>query len=199
MYLQPIQAMQESQICISGDVTVHPSAAIAPGVLLLANEGSQIVIGAGACIGMGAVLHAADGVLDVQDGASIGAGVLFVGNGTIGTQSCIGSSSTLFNTSVPPQTLVPSGSLLGDRGRQEVIEAEQPVIQASSMNGSVPPVEDLWAVEVTEQEVIERKNIKVVREHPEPPKNPNSVHGRAYVNDLLTTLLPNRANQIPPS
>jgi carbon dioxide concentrating mechanism protein CcmN len=199
MYLQPIQAMQDSQICMSGDVTIHPSAAIAPGVLLLANEGSQIVIGAGACIGMGAVLHAAEGVLEVQDGASIGAGVLFVGNGTIGTQSCIGSSSTLFNTSVPPQTLVPSGSLLGDRGRQVSVESEQTVLASQSIHSSAPPVEDLWAVEVTEQEVIERKNIKVVRDNPEIPKSPHSVHGRAYVNDLLSTLLPNRVNQIPPS
>ncbi|MGB8703381.1 MAG: hypothetical protein WCD18_28525, partial [Thermosynechococcaceae cyanobacterium] len=70
MYLPPLQAKQDSRICINGDVSIHPSAAIAPGVLLQANPGSQIIVGAGACIGMGAVLHAHEGILTIQDGAS---------------------------------------------------------------------------------------------------------------------------------
>jgi carbon dioxide concentrating mechanism protein CcmN len=207
MYLQPLQAMQDSQVCISGDVTIHPSAAIAPGVLLLANEGSKIVIGAGVCVGMGAVLHASEGVLEIQEGASLGAGVLWIGSGMIGNQACIGASSTIFNTSVAAQTLVPSGSLLGDHTQQVPVEASLKNMEAAPAHPVSPPqpeqpIEDLWAVEVTEQEVIERKNIKVVRkaeENSDAPKTSNSVHGKAYVNDLLSTLLPNRSNQISPS
>lgn len=124
MYLPPLQAMHDSQVFISGDVTIDSNAAIAPGVLLQASAGSSIIIGAGVCIGMGAVLHACDGTLEIQAGASLGAGVLVVGTGTIGPNACIGSQSTLLNTSVEGQVLVPSGSVLGDRSRQIQLNTE---------------------------------------------------------------------------
>jgi carbon dioxide concentrating mechanism protein CcmN len=124
VYLPPLQAMHDSQVFISGDVTIDPNAAIAPGVLLQASAGSSITIAAGVCIGMGAVLHACDGTLEIQSGASLGAGVLVVGTGTIGPNACIGSQSTLLNTSVEGQILVPAGSVLGDRSRQIQLDTE---------------------------------------------------------------------------
>jgi carbon dioxide concentrating mechanism protein CcmN len=124
VYLPPLQAMHDSQVYISGDVTIDPSAAIAPGVLLQASTGSSIIIGAGVCIGMGAVLHACDGTLEIQAGASLGAGVLVMGAGIIGPNACIGSQSTLLNTSVEGKLLVPAGSVLGDRSRQIQLETE---------------------------------------------------------------------------
>jgi carbon dioxide concentrating mechanism protein CcmN len=135
VYLPPLQAMHDSQVYISGDVSIDPSAAIAPGVLLQASPGSAITIAAGVCIGMGAVLHACEGTLEIQAGASLGAGVLLVGAGVIGPNACIGAQSTLLNTSVEGKLLVPSGSVLGDRSRKIQLESEAvpPVI-------STPPV-----------------------------------------------------------
>jgi carbon dioxide concentrating mechanism protein CcmN len=124
VYLPPLQAMHDSQVFVSGDVTIDPNAAIAPGVLLQASAGSSIIIGAGVCIGMGAVLHACDGTLEIQAGASLGAGVLVVGAGIIGPNACIGSQSTLLNTSVEGKILVPAGSVLGDRSRQIQLDTE---------------------------------------------------------------------------
>jgi carbon dioxide concentrating mechanism protein CcmN len=124
VYLPPLQAMHDSQVFISGDVTIDPSAAIAPGVLLQASGESSIIIAAGVCIGMGAVLHACDGTLEIQAGASLGAGVLVVGSGIIGPNACIGSQSTLLNTSVEGKLLVPAGSVLGDRSRQIQLNTE---------------------------------------------------------------------------
>ncbi len=117
MKLSPLQPMSHSQVCVSGDVTIHPSAVIAPGVLLQANPNSRIVIAAGACIGMGTILHADQGTLEVGESANLGTGVLFIGSGTIGANACIGSSSTLLNISIPKQQVLPSGSLLGDTSR----------------------------------------------------------------------------------
>lgn len=146
MYLPPLQAMHDSQVYTNGDVTIHPNAAIAPGVLLQASPGSSIIIAAGACIGMGAVLHSYDGILEIQEGASLGAGVLVIGAGIIGSSACIGAQCTLLNTSVEAKVLVPSGSVLGDSSRQPQPEAEELtqaiVAKATPEPKSEPPLLD---------------------------------------------------------
>jgi carbon dioxide concentrating mechanism protein CcmN len=171
VYLPPLQAMHDSQVYISGDVTIHPNAAIAPGVLLQASPGSSIIIAAGACIGMGAVLHSYDGILEIQEGASLGAGVLMVGAGVIGANACIGSQCTLLNTSVETKILVPSGSVLGDGSRQLQPEAEAvtpPTVPISS--AAVPeaaplaPLPDPWisaAAQPVAQPISEPSNFSV--------------------------------------
>jgi len=58
MHLSPLQPISNSHFYVSGNVTIHPSAAIAPGVLLQADPESQIIIAAGVCVGMGTILHA---------------------------------------------------------------------------------------------------------------------------------------------
>jgi carbon dioxide concentrating mechanism protein CcmN len=159
VYLPPLQAMHDSQVYISGDVTIHPNAAIAPGVLLQASPGSSIIIAAGVCIGMGAVLHACDGILEIQEGVSLGAGVLMVGAGMIGANACIGSQCTLLNTSVEGKVLVPSGSVLGDGSRQIQPEAEAltpPIIGAVAPESkTLDPLPDPWAAS---QPVLEPAN-----------------------------------------
>jgi carbon dioxide concentrating mechanism protein CcmN len=239
VYLPPLQAMHDSQVFISGDVTIHPNAAIAPGVLLQASPGSSIIIAAGACVGMGAVLHSCNGTIEVREGASIGAGALIVGTGTIGPDACIGSLSTLLNTSVEQKVLVPSGSILGDGSRQIQIEAE---VAQPAMSPSKPPPQpnlspDPWAASQTPDPILSapvlenQSNGVNSFKYPEPasiganpfkyPENPslspnqsqtngasdktapekaaNVVHGQSYVNDLLSTLLPNRNGQMSPS
>jgi carbon dioxide concentrating mechanism protein CcmN len=235
VYSPPLQAMHDSQVYISGDVTIDPSAAIAPGALLQASEGSSITIAAGVCIGMGAVLHACGGTLEIQTGASLGAGVLIVGAGIIGPNACIGAQSTLLNTSLEGNVLVPSGSVLGDRSRQIQLEAEvvPPVI-------STPPIPEP-ATETTQappeptpsfQAPERQENGSSSFKYPEPTniganpfkypehqkisldstpehngtteekvleKVPTVIHGKAYVHDLLSTLLPNRNRPLSPS
>lgn len=98
---------------VSGDVTIHEGAAIAPGVLLLADPNSRIVIHAHACIGTGTILHAHDGTLEIGEGSVLGVGVLLVGALQIGDRACIGSETTIFNQSVEKGASIASGSLLG--------------------------------------------------------------------------------------
>jgi carbon dioxide concentrating mechanism protein CcmN len=240
VYLPPLQAMHDSQVYISGDVTIHPNAAIASGVLLQASPGASIVVAAGACIGMGAVLHACEGTIEIQEGASLGAGVLIVGAGTIGPGACIGSLSTLLNTTVDEKVMVPSGSILGDRSRQLQAEAElpRPVIPPSQQTSQLDPSPDPWATAPTpapanaaqssETQTNGSNGFKYPEavsiganpfkypEHPSiglsqteqsngatekaaPEQVAKTVHGQSYVNDLLSTLLPNRNSQMSPS
>ena len=72
MYLSPLQLSSNSQIFLSGDVVVNEGAAIAPGAILQADPGSRLSIAAGACIGMGVILHAREGTLEIAAGAILG-------------------------------------------------------------------------------------------------------------------------------
>lgn len=103
--------------CTSGNVSIAPDAVIAAGSVLKADSDCAIVIGAGVCLGLGSVLHANDGTITVEAGASLGAGTVIVGHCRIGTQACIGTSTTIYNVSVAPGQLVPPASLLGNMGR----------------------------------------------------------------------------------
>jgi carbon dioxide concentrating mechanism protein CcmN len=112
---------------IYGDVIIHPSAVLAPGIILQAATNSRIVIGAGVCLGMGSILQVNEGILEIEAGANLGAGFLMVGQGKIGANACIGAATTVFNYSVAPGQVIASGSILGDTSRQVVeASAEEP-------------------------------------------------------------------------
>lgn len=130
MHLPTLPWSSNSQVYVEGDVSIDASAAIAPGVILRADPDSQIVIAAGVCIGMGAVLHACGGTLEVEAGANLGAGVLIVGQSTIGANACIGAVTTIWNTSIEPWQVISAASVLGDKGRQ--------VVEISSISTSTP-------------------------------------------------------------
>ncbi|MCC5598429.1 transferase [Nostoc favosum] len=124
---------------ISGEVTIHPSAVLAPGVILQAAVNSKIIIGPGVCIGMGAILQVHEGTLEVQAGANLGAGFLMVGKGKIGANACIGSATTVFNCSVEPGQVIAPGSILGDTSRQ-VAQTKQPESSTNNPTAtSAPP------------------------------------------------------------
>ena len=220
MYLPPLQAMHDSQSQSIGNVTVHPSAAIAPGVLLQAEEGSQIIIAASVCLGMGTVLHACNGTLEIQEGANLGAGVLVIGSGTIGSHACIGTSSTIIESSVQSQQILPPGSLLGDRSRSTQPESQPDESQSdesqsnpsqsnpSTFNGAsaqtplkTSSVADPWASD-SEKSTHDRP---AESQQQATPNSSNGsartapIHGKDYVNNLLSTLLPHRANLGPSS
>lgn len=118
MSVPPLRLHNNFESYISGEVTIHPSAVVAPGVILQAATNSKIIVGAGVCIGMGSILQVDDGIIEIEPGASLGAGFLMVGQGTIGMNACIGAATTVFNCSVPPGLVLPPGSIWGDISRQ---------------------------------------------------------------------------------
>ena len=142
MYLSPLQLSSNYQVCISGDVVVDEGAAIAPGVILRADPDSRISIAAGACIGMGVIIHAREGTLEVGAGVILGAGVLIVGSGAIGAHACIGAATTIINPCIDKMQILPAGSLIGDGSRQVIAEAKpEPETTAATTPLVEAPVE----------------------------------------------------------
>ncbi len=93
IYLPPPQPILNKDIRISGDVEIHPTASLAPGVILQAAPDSRIIIRADVCIGMGAIINACQGSIEIEAGAILGSGVLIIGESKIGNNCCIGTSS----------------------------------------------------------------------------------------------------------
>lgn len=188
MKFPPLQPISNTHYYVNGDVTIHPGAAIAPGVLLQADPESQIIIGAGACVGMGAILHAYKGVLEIGESANIGTGALIVGQGKIGINACIGAMSTIFNSSVESGEVLPPGSLVGDSSRQA--EAQLPEVGAEVVapsNGQAVSDEPVTVNSTPSVAVAEPEA------EPEPVAKANSpVYGEDSLNRLLSTLLPHR-------
>jgi carbon dioxide concentrating mechanism protein CcmN len=126
---------------ICGNVSIDPSAVIAPGVLLQAEANSQIKIGAGVCIGAGTIVQAAGGNLYIEAGVCIGRGVLIVGNGSIDRDACIGAGTTAIDPHIEVGAVIPPNSLIGDRSRSEVAVVEDRDFPAN-LNGAKPPAPD---------------------------------------------------------
>lgn len=194
--------LSDAHFYISGDVTLHPSAAIAPGVLLQADPGSRLVISAGVCIGAGCIVHAHEGSLVLEVGATLGTGVLIIGSGNIGINACVGSQTTIINHSVPAQQIVPPGSLLGDQSRQVVIvEASEPYhpspnsapSSGAAATASEPPPSPDQASSASSAAPAPAP------ESP-PPQPPDTapdqavkvVYGRTYIERMMVTMFPHR-------
>ncbi|PSB25664.1 carbon dioxide concentrating mechanism protein [filamentous cyanobacterium Phorm 46] len=202
MYLSPLQLSSNSQILMSGDVVVNEGAAIAPGVILQADPGSRISIAAGACIGMGAILHAREGNLDIGAGVILGAGVLVVGAGTIGANACIGAATTLINPCIDQMQILPAGSLIGDSSRQVVAEAaapEPPAVEPPVESPVDRPIEHPPEPAPTQpQTPPETATDPPPITATDPPaqeeagKMPTILYGQAHINHLLGTLFPHR-------
>uniref|UniRef100_A0ACD5GWE4 Uncharacterized protein n=1 Tax=Desertifilum tharense IPPAS B-1220 TaxID=1781255 RepID=A0ACD5GWE4_9CYAN len=71
-----------------------------------------------------------------------------IGQVTIGANACVGSITTLFNADVQPSEAIASGSVLGDRSRQIVLDGRPGVeerretvaaIAAESEVAQLPP------------------------------------------------------------
>lgn len=185
MSLPLVHPLTNHHSWIRGDVTIHPSVVIAPGVILQAGTGSQIIIAAGVCIGMGTILHAHEGIIEVEEGASLGAGVLLVGQVRIGANACIGASTTILDGSIERDQTVSAGSLIGDTSRQ--------IAASSTVSSTVPiaPPSQNGALEATSS-VPELTLVEsVVSSKPDQPA-PMHVYGQVYVNQLMVKLLPNR-------
>lgn len=200
MYLPPLQLIPNSQIYLSGNVVVDEGAAIAPGVILQADPDSRLSIAAGTCIGMGAILHARQGTLEIGAGAILGAGVLVVGSGAIGANACIGAGTTLINPCIDKMQILPAGSLVGDDSRQIKAEPKpQPEPETSSVEEppvEPPPVEPPEAEPTnpltTPPETAASPPSTPTEQPPQPGEIPTILYGQAHINRLLGTLFPHR-------
>lgn len=204
MYLSPLQLSSNSQILMSGDVVVNEGAAIAPGVILQAEPGSRISIAAGACIGLGVIIHAREGTLEIGAGVILGAGVLVVGAGTIGTSACIGAGTTLIDPCIEQMQIMPAGSLMGDTSRQVSAEATAAAPTAAPTSPETPeattppvppPIEPPSPAQTPPQtppETAAEPPESTAAEPPQPGETPTILYGQAHINRLLGTLFPHR-------
>lgn len=156
MSLPLLPPTNDTHFILSGDVTLHPGTAIAPGVVLQADPGSRIIVEAGVCIGMGSVLHAYQGTVHLEQGAILGLQVLVVGAGRVGHNACLGSGVTIFACDVAAGAMVPAGTLLGQMGREAVTQAAHgasPFVSSPVM--AVPQATEQAVEQIVEQKVSE--------------------------------------------
>jgi len=127
-YLPPLEPIGDFRSYVVGDVVIDETAAIAAGVLIQADQGGKITIGAGVCIGMGSVLHAQGGLLEIAAGANLGAGVLVYGTSKIGEGACIGASSSIVRAVIGKGAIVPPCSLISGLEQGSVEKEISPAI-----------------------------------------------------------------------
>lgn len=193
MRLPPTPSLSDSHFYVSGNVTIHPSAAIAPGVMLQADPDSQLIVAAGVCIGTGTVLHAHQGLLVMEPGVTLGSGVLVVGSGSIGANACIGSCSTIIDSSVPANQSLPPGSVVGDQSRPVVmVEATEPYAAPAAAPPAQPAATAASPPE-SPQEPAEPPAAAVP-----PSTTTRVVYGRAYLERMMVTMFPHRQALDPP-
>jgi carbon dioxide concentrating mechanism protein CcmN len=190
---------------ISGDVTVHPTANVASGVLLHADPGSQLIVGVGACIGAGCILHAHTGTLFIGDGVILGMGTLVFGTTQVGERSCIGADSSLIDVLIAPNTVLPPNSLVDFySSSSEYAKAHPPenavvTEEPSATHDSFAPMHS--GVYVAGREAIDPDVSKPVEKPKQPDKPPpkvpeapivlsinSPIYGKAGLERLLATL-----------
>jgi len=154
MHLPTLTLTSNSHIYVEGDVSIDEGAVIAQGVILQAAPDSKIIIAAGVSIGMGSILHAQGGTLEVEASANLGAGVLVVGKGKIGKNACIGSLTTIWNHSVEPWEVVPAASILGDKGRQVADISDSKASPSTGHSSSNVPNQEGDSTKTTAQESL---------------------------------------------
>ncbi len=163
MSVPPLRLSDNFNSYISGEVIIHPSAVIAPGVILQAGQKGKIIISSGVCIGTGSILQVHEGTLEIGANANLGAGFLMVGPGKIGENACIGSATTIFNGLVAPGEVVPPGSILGENSREVILEQdileqnilEQNILEQNILEQNILE-QDIWEQDIWEQDILEQ-------------------------------------------
>ena len=212
MDLPLLPIVDNSHVHVSGDVIIDPQAAIAPGTIIQAAPDSQIIIRAGACIGMGSIIQSYQGTIEIETGAVLGAGVLVIGQGKIGSHACVGTATTIFAASIQAQEIVPPGSLIGDPSRQVALESCSEVPESEELESSSPtpePEENTTNSDQIESEPEAIESSETVEEEQtsppseiqsetsedidsnSPEKEANSsIYGSIHVSRLLLTIFP---------
>lgn len=209
-YLPPPRPVLNKDIRISGDVEIHPTASLAPGVILQAAPNSRIVIGADVCIGMGTIINACQGAIDIEAGAILGSGVLIIGESKIGNNCCIGTSTTIFRKNVAAMAVIEPGSIVGDASRQ-VETTQEPANNQNhrssvksnksdrsgtkaSANGRVPESQSSVAKDNSKGSTPASVPYVETPTSSASIKKSQPVVGQVYLNELLITLFPHRKN-----
>ena len=208
IYLPPPQPILNNDIRISGDVELHPTASLAPGVILQAAPNCRIVIGADVCIGMGVIINACQGSVEIDSGAILGSGVLIVGNCKIGSNACVGTSTTIFQAAVAAMTVIEPGSIIGDISRQVNLDERQKNTKVDAYSASKPNNADQdhrrtsspnnrsakqphqTVASDSNQEQNSSSIPQVEKVEPMVQKEKVPVVGQVYINELLVTLFP---------
>ena len=180
--------MSHTHYCVVGDVTVDDSAAIAPGVVLQALPGSRIVIGKGVCLAGGVCVQSKSGVLKIGSGVTLGANVLVVGSGSIGSNACISPGSTLMNPQIEDDGLLPPNTLSSEPSTRSSQHFSQ---NGFSQNGFSPTRYDPSKNGVQLNQTYDSSNGNSNSSALTPP-NYDRVYGREQVSELLSTLFPQR-------
>ncbi|MFN4195036.1 MAG: carbon dioxide concentrating mechanism protein [Thermosynechococcus sp.] len=217
MPLPPLALPPSPAVRIVGDVVVDPQAVLAPGVLLWAEAGASIRIAAGVCIGMGSVIHAHGGSIEIGEGVNIGAGVLLIGAVTIEPHACIGTSTTVIQTTIPAGAVVAAGSLLGDSSRRwqppaetnhpheriassEEPRQEPPATSATVKNSPGPATQDQQDTPDSAASDQDSPSAappeEVPRTTPTTPKT-TVVYGQAYVSQMFAKMFRVEPTQSP--
>jgi carbon dioxide concentrating mechanism protein CcmN len=194
MLLPPLHSVNYSDFHVSGDVTIHPNVAIASGVLIQADPDCQIVIESGVCIGMGTIIHAYKGVIEIKSGVTIGTGVLIVGAMIIGANACVGSMTTVLNHAVPASELILAGTLLGmGVVSTTAITTDSPSPQLNpEVKESFEYKEPYKTTLVIESTSDQSETSIVIKESIKGNESNPQVYGQENLNRLLAKLLPHR-------
>lgn len=211
IYLPPPQPVLNKDIRVSGDVEIHPTASLAPGVILQAAPDCRIAIGADVCIGMGVIVNASQGSVEIESGAIVGSGVLVIGECKIGNNACIGTAVTIFQTNVEAMVVVEPGAILGDNSRKlDIASAKQKEDREGKTTPSPQSREQTSSSKNTNKQSyyyqpqnkektennVDRQDIKPPTSSteatvaPETKSNKEPVVGQVYINQLLLTLFP---------
>ncbi len=134
MALPPLHSSSRLGVCTCGDVVLQQGIALAPGVVLVADPGSLLVIETGVCIGKEAVLHATGGELRIEAGTILGAGVLVVGKGKIGPRATVGTCATLLEPAVAEGSVIAPGEIVGGFGEPQPVA----LAPAAVVSGGLP-------------------------------------------------------------
>ncbi len=189
MPLPPLALPPSPTVRIAGDVVVHPQAVLAPGVVLWAEAGASIRIGAGVCVGMGSVIHAHGGAITLHEGVNLGAGVLLIGQVTVESHACIGASATVMDTKVPAGAVVAAGSLLGDRSRRWQPEAVSSPAATAEDPWQEPPARPETADSLPETPAPSpSENPAQNQEQNQNNKSSTVVYGQAYVSQMFAKM-----------
>jgi len=196
MQLPPVHSISATEYFVSGNVIIHETAAIAPGAILEADPGCQIMIGAGVCIGLGTVIIAYGGNVQIEDGVVLAPGSLVIGPVTIGHSACVGSRSTIFQQDVAAQASIAAGDLLMVAPSPPLNSQNFQAVPPTATNEAICPIPSPW--DSTDPAVPTSSANSVNPENPEQsPDNPVEKQVEKAVKQESEVVPPPKPESVP--
>ncbi|MEN9221411.1 MAG: hypothetical protein Q6M04_03130, partial [Thermostichus sp. BF3_bins_97] len=139
------------------------------------------------------------GSLIIEAGATLGTGVLVIGQGTIGSNACIGSETTLLDCSILSQQVIPPGSLIGDPSYSDAATASdpnppEPAEAPASPEPTPPPPPSSPVANVEKQTRRWQESAEQAEAKPRSKKlrKLNGIPGHSELDRLLGKIYPHR-------